>query len=90
MRELRAVSTRARITPASFVNHYDYGSFKEIEDLIATRQAKGYEQAIVLLTDLRDLAARGEGQEFQRSVEDLRQRHAQKPALQARLRKAGL
>ncbi len=26
--ELRALSTRARITAASFVNHYDWGGFK--------------------------------------------------------------
>ncbi|HEX8390838.1 MAG TPA: hypothetical protein VF665_00670 [Longimicrobium sp.] len=28
MRELRAVSTRARITPSSFVNSYEWGNFK--------------------------------------------------------------
>ena len=28
MRELRAISTRANITPTSFTNHYDFGSFK--------------------------------------------------------------
>ena len=28
MRELRAYSTRARITPTSFVNDYSFGSFK--------------------------------------------------------------
>src|SRR5215471_4970335 len=28
MKRLRAVSTRARITSTSFVNHYDWGDFK--------------------------------------------------------------
>src|SRR5438105_10425595 len=28
MRELRALSTRARITPTGFVNTYDWGDFK--------------------------------------------------------------
>lgn len=28
MRELRKVSTRARITPTSFINHYEWGDFK--------------------------------------------------------------
>jgi hypothetical protein len=28
MRELRSVSTRACITPTSFVNHYEWGNFK--------------------------------------------------------------
>ncbi len=32
MRELRACSTRARITPTSFVNHYEWGNFKGDED----------------------------------------------------------
>lgn len=32
MRELRSYSTRARITPTSFVNHYEWGSFKGDED----------------------------------------------------------
>ena len=32
MRTLRSYSTRARITPTSFVNHYDWGDFKGDED----------------------------------------------------------
>lgn len=32
MRKLRAVSTRARITPTSFVNEYNWGDFKGDED----------------------------------------------------------
>ena len=32
MSELRSYSTRARITPTSFVNDYSYGSFKGNED----------------------------------------------------------
>jgi hypothetical protein len=32
MAELRAHSTRARITPTSFVNDYSWGSFKGDED----------------------------------------------------------
>ena len=32
MAELRSYSTRARITPASFVNHYEWGNFKGDED----------------------------------------------------------
>jgi hypothetical protein len=32
MRELRAFSTRARITPTSFVNEYEYGDFKGDEN----------------------------------------------------------
>lgn len=32
MRTLRSYSTRARITPTSFVNHYEWGNFKGDED----------------------------------------------------------
>ncbi|MDI1451894.1 hypothetical protein [Polyangium sp. 6x1] len=32
MAELRSYSTRARITPTSFVNHYEWGNFKGDED----------------------------------------------------------
>jgi len=32
MRELRSYSTRARITPTSFVNDYSWGSFKGNKD----------------------------------------------------------
>ena len=28
LREVRSYSTRAHITPASFVNHYEWGNFK--------------------------------------------------------------
>jgi hypothetical protein len=33
MRELRAYSTRARITPTSFINDYSWGNFKGNEDV---------------------------------------------------------
>jgi hypothetical protein len=33
MSELRSYSTRARITPTSFINHYEWGSFKGDADL---------------------------------------------------------
>ncbi len=33
MSELRSYSTRARITTTSFVNHYEWGSFKGDADL---------------------------------------------------------
>ena len=32
MQELRGYSSRARITPTSFVNEYSFGSFKGDED----------------------------------------------------------
>jgi hypothetical protein len=62
----------------------------EIETLIATRQPKRYDDAINLLTDLRDLNSRAKGGDFQMRVEALRHAHASKPSLIERLKKAGL
>jgi hypothetical protein len=64
--------------------------WSQLESLIATKQPKRYDQAVELLVDLRDLAARKGGTDFQRRVEDLRAAHARKPTLVDRLHKAGL
>lgn len=47
-------------------------------------------EAIVLLADLRDLAARKDGTDFRRRLEVLRAEHARKPTLIERLQKVGL
>lgn len=62
----------------------------EIDDLVATKQPKNYDQAVKLLYDLRDLAARGEGGDFWLRIEGLRQAHARKPSFMERLKKARL
>ena len=62
----------------------------KVESLIATKLPKSYDQALVLLVDLRDLAARKDGADFPRRVEALRTAHARKPTFIDRLRKAGL
>lgn len=64
--------------------------WKRVEQLVATKQLKRYDEAVVLLTDLRDLAARKDGADFHRRLEALRVEHARKPTLIERLRKAGL
>lgn len=64
--------------------------WKEVESLIATRQPRGYDQAVDLLMDLRDLAAQKSGADFQRRVEELRAAHARKETFVDRLQKAGL
>jgi len=60
------------------------------ESLIATRQPRGYDQAVALLADLRDLAALREDGDFRRRVAALRTEHARKPTLINRLNEAGL
>ncbi len=64
--------------------------WREVESLIATKQPKGYDQAIDLLMDLRDLAMRKSSADFQRRVEELRAAHARKETFVDRLQKAGL
>ncbi|MNU03602.1 hypothetical protein D3C72_2476890 [compost metagenome] len=62
----------------------------EIEALISTKRPKQYAEAISLLIDLRDLAARTQDRDFQRRLAVLYQAHERKPAFLARLGKAGL
>jgi hypothetical protein len=62
----------------------------KVGDLIATKQPKNYDEALALLIDLRDLAARHDDVEFRERVEALRDAHARKPTLIQRLDKAGL
>ena len=64
--------------------------WKQVESLIGTRQPKRYDQAVMLLVDLRDIAARKGGTDFRRRVEELRTVHASKPTPIARLQKVGV
>jgi len=62
-----------------------------IDTLIATKQPKNYDQAVKLLVDLRDLAARKKGGgDFGLRITRLRQEHARKPSFIDRLDRAGL
>jgi hypothetical protein len=63
----------------------------KVEELIAIKQPKKYDEAVVLLTDLRDLAARaGKAQECSARLRHIQRQHEAKPSLLRRLRKAGL
>jgi hypothetical protein len=64
--------------------------WRKVESLIAIKQPKSYDQAVELLVDLRDLAARKEEVGFRQQVEALRAAHGGKRTLIARLDKAGL
>jgi len=62
-----------------------------VKDLIATKQPKGYDHAVKLLLDLRDLAARkGKRDDFEARLNALRAAHPRKPSFIARLRMVGL
>jgi hypothetical protein len=62
----------------------------KVDSLVATKQPKNYDQAVKILVDLRDLAARGKGGDFGLRIEALRQAQGKKPSFIDRLRKAGL
>lgn len=62
-----------------------------VDALVETKRPKEYDQAVGLVRDLRDLAARGDGAEtFTASLARLRQRCAKRPSLLERLDRAGL
>lgn len=62
----------------------------EVEAAVATKKPKEYERAIEILRDLRDLAGRaGKADGITPRLQELRQRHAKKPAFLERLAKAG-
>lgn len=63
----------------------------EVTGLITAKQPKDYDQAVQLLDDLRDLAARkGNSGMFAARLEALRAEHARKSTFIERLRRAGL
>lgn len=64
--------------------------WRQVEDLIATKHPKRYDEAVELLVDLQDLAARKDEAAHRLQMEALRTRHARKPTLIDRLDKAGL
>jgi hypothetical protein len=65
--------------------------WKQVDALIQKRQPKDYDRAVVLLTDLHDLAVRqGDETGFQLTIEELRKTHAAKDSFLRRLTKAKL
>ncbi len=65
--------------------------WKQVSAWIEKRTPKGYDRAVELLSDLRDAAAlTNRTEEFGQRLRDLRDRHAGKPSLIARLEQAEL
>lgn len=72
----------ARIEPATWC---------QVDRLIAAKQPARYEQAVALLLDLRDVAARSSRtSEFAERIRALEVEHSRKPSLLGRLRRADL
>jgi len=65
--------------------------WKQVDTLIQMRQPNDYDRAVILLTDLHDLAVRqGDETGFQLTMEELRKTHAAKDSFLRRLTKAKL
>jgi len=63
----------------------------KVDELIATKQPKKYDEAVALLRDLCDLGRReGETAEFETRLQRIQMRQQAKPTLIRRLREAGL
>jgi transposase InsO family protein len=58
----------------------------QIESLASEKKAKSYDKAVELLTDLRDLAARGGSSDFHLKLNNLREKHSPKSSFIERLR----
>jgi hypothetical protein len=64
-------------------------SWAKVEEMIATKQPKRYDEAVALLVDLRDLGARdGRAEEVLARIEEIRVRQEKKPSFLQRLAKA--
>jgi hypothetical protein len=84
------VAARARAEHLDRLAGAEPTLWSKAESLIATKLPKGYDQAVALIVDLRDLAERKDGAGFLRRLEALRVAHAGKRTFIQRLDKAGL
>ncbi len=95
-RAAREQARREREAAAARVRHLKLLSRREptlwlrVNELIATRQPKSYDEAVKLLVDLRDLSLGNDGSDFHLRLEAIRDEHARKPSLIDRLDRAGL
>ena len=65
-------------------------AWQRIDALVATKRPRDYDAAVALLADLRDVSEQsGRAVQFAKRVSQLREAHATKPSLLARLKNAG-
>jgi hypothetical protein len=60
-------------------------AWQRVDDLTATKRPYGYDTAVQLLVDLRDIAERGDAATFQQRLTDYRAVHARATSLLERL-----
>lgn len=87
--ELKEAAARARYLDK--LAKRETKAWQRVDTLIATRQPARYDEAVALLTDLRDLGRQqGRSAEVEKRIRRLQDKHAGKPSLLHRLRCAGL
>jgi hypothetical protein len=87
--ELDRVKARMREKILDHLTGSEPKLWEDVNILIATHQPASYRRAVGILVDLRDLAARGDGDEFRLRIDALHQLHARKPTFLELLKKAG-
>jgi hypothetical protein len=97
VRAARAAERRARAEEVARIRRLDQlakreaHAWREAEDLVATKKARAYDEAVALLIDLRDLAARtGRSAEATARISDLCLARLSQRALIDRVKRAGL
>ena len=90
-RQREVEAAKARETYLNALARRGDASWDEVEALITNRNGRGYENAVRLIADLRELARRtGQEDAVTRRVDDIRARHGRKRRLIERLDAAGL
>jgi flagellar motility protein MotE (MotC chaperone) len=85
------VEAKARTKHLDALAKRENAAWKEVEQLVSSKRPKAYDDAVVLLRDLRDLAERAKKPErFTSKIAALTGRHSGKRSFVARLHKAGL
>jgi len=88
-REREAAESRAKYLDE--IAKLEPNLWTQVENLVSTKQPKSYDQAVLLLVDLRDLGVRrGKTDEFEAKLNALRAAQTRKPSFIERLRKARL
>lgn len=87
----QALAAQARKRHLESLVGREASMWKKVEELIAAKQSKKYDEAVQHLIDLRDLAAEHNNQsEFQKQMMALRSAHAAKKNLLDRMQRGGL
>ncbi len=87
----REEAERARRRRLEALGQREPEAWREVEMLVDQKTARAYDQAVALLSELRELAEyRGESARFDAQLAEIEPKYRSRPALYGRLRKAGL